>query len=188
MRLKKKCDQTEEQVVTPPTEVSELEPATTAPAEAELVPNEVQLQQEAQIADLENRLVRLHADFDNYRRRVLRDREEQTMQVEAALLREMLPVLDNFDRALSTLPEEGEAPWAEGVRLVHRQLTNVLTEQGLEIIDCQAQLFDPNLHQAVMRDESGEAEDGAILQELQRGYQYKGKLLRPSMVKVASRA
>ena len=180
----KKNDRTEEQLVTPPVEASEAEPISGADAEPGI--DQLRQLQEQQIADLENHLIRLHADFDNYRRRVMRDREEQTTQVEAAVLRCLLPVLDNFDRALSVFPEEGEMAWVEGVRLVQRQLTSVLNEQGLQAIDCQEQSFDPNLHEAVMRDESGEAEDGTILQELQRGYQYKGKVLRPSMVKVAS--
>lgn len=139
-----------------------------------------------QVAELENRLLRLHADFDNYRRRTLREREESGSQAEAAIVRGLLPVLDNFDRALAALPEGGEAAWVDGVRLVQRQLLDVLTQQGLQPIASLEQIFDPNLHEAVMRDESGDTPDGTILQELQRGYQFKGKLLRPSMVKVAS--
>jgi molecular chaperone GrpE len=139
-----------------------------------------------EIEDLENRLLRLHADFDNYRKRVLREREDTVTMAEAALLKGLLPVLDNFERALASLPE-AEAAWAEGIRLVHRQLQNFLGQQGLQPIACQDQQFDPNLHEAIMRDENSDAEDGVILQELQRGYQYKGKLLRPSLVKVASK-
>lgn len=145
-------------------------------------PEAVIEQQATQIAELEKQILRLHADFDNYRKRTLRDREEQITQAEAALLRAMLPVLDNFERALSALP--ADQAWAEGISLVHRQWMQVLAAQGLAVVDC-AGPFDPNVHEAVMRDESGDEPDGTILQELQRGYQYKGRLLRPSMVKVA---
>ncbi len=142
-------------------------------------------QREQLIAELEQRMIRLHADFDNYRKRTQREREEQAIWVEAELVRKLLPVLDNFERALEAMPEEQS--WAEGVKLVYRQLLDVLTQQGLTLTDC-GQPFDPNLHEAVMRDDSGTEPDGTILQELQRGYQYKGKLLRPSMVKVANRS
>lgn len=169
---------------TPEAEVAQAEQVAADSSQAESQPVEQLQRQAEQIAELENRLLRLHADFDNYRKRTLRDRDEQVTLAEMALLRSMLPVLDNFDRALAVLPQE-EAAWAEGVRLVHRQWLNVLAEQGLTAVDCLSQPFDPNLHEAVMRDESGEAEEGTILQELQRGYQYKSKLLRPSMVKVA---
>ncbi len=158
-----------------------VEPSSCAESAAD-GPEAVIEQQASQIAELERQNLRLHADFDNYRKRTLRDREEQITQAEAALLRGMLPVLDNFERALSALP--ADQAWAEGVRLVHRQWLQVLTAQGLAVVDC-AVPFDPNVHEAVMRDESGDQPDGTILQELQRGYQYKGKLLRPSMVKVA---
>ncbi|MGI6358093.1 MAG: nucleotide exchange factor GrpE [Bacillota bacterium] len=140
--------------------------------------------QEQMIAELEHRVLRLHADFDNYRKRTLREREEQATLAEAELLRKLLPVLDNFDRALEAMP--AGQPWAEGVKLVYKHWMDVLSQQGLEAIDCE-QPFDPNLHEAVMRDESGAKPDGTILQELQRGYQYKGKLLRPSMVVVANK-
>lgn len=186
MKQEKQSEAVEEQAAVEPAEAAVAEQPTEQPVE---LPEQDQVQQQAQqIAELENRLLRLHADFDNYRKRVMREREDMVSQAEAALVRSLLPVLDNFDRALSTLPESGEVAWAEGIRLVHRQLQNTLTQQGLEVIECAQQSFDPKLHEAVMRDDSGEAEDGTILQELQRGYQYQGRLLRPSMVKVASRA
>lgn len=137
--------------------------------------------------ELENRLLRLQADFDNFRKRTARERLEQAALAEAALVASLLPVLDNFDRALANLPEEAEVTWAEGVQLVHKQLLDVLGQHGLARIDCQ-QAFDPNVHEAVMREMCADDEaDGTILQELQPGYLYQGKLLRPSMVKVATK-
>lgn len=140
-----------------------------------------------QEAELENKLMRLHADFDNFRKRTARERLEQAILAEAAVVASLLPVLDNFDRALANLPQEGDASWATGVQLVHKQLLDVLGQQGLERIDCQ-QPFDPNIHEAVMREVCDNDEDeGTILQELQPGYLYQAKLLRPSMVKVATK-
>lgn len=140
-----------------------------------------------QEAELENRLLRLHAEFDNFRKRTARERLEQATLAEAELLAHLLPVLDNFDRALANLPQDADVSWAEGVQLVYKQLLDVLGQQGLERINCQ-QPFDPNIHEAVMREicDDDEAE-GTILQELQPGYLYQGKLLRPSMVKVATK-
>jgi molecular chaperone GrpE len=150
-------------------------------------PIEAEGNRSMQEQELENRLLRLQADFDNFRKRTARERLEQAAFVEAALVTHLLPVLDNFDRALANLPEAAEASWAEGVQLVHKQLLDVLEQQGLEHIDCR-QPFDPNVHEAVMRETCDDDEaDGTILQELQKGYSYKGKLLRPSMVKVATK-
>lgn len=136
--------------------------------------------------ELENRLLRLQADFDNFRKRTARERLEQAKLAEAALVTNLLPVLDNFDRALANLPQEADTSWAEGVQLVHKQLLDVLGQQGLERINC-AQPFDPNIHEAVMREAcTNDEAEGTILQELQSGYLYQGRLLRPSMVKVAT--
>lgn len=139
-------------------------------------------------SELKGQLLRLHADFDNFRKRTARERLEQAVAAEAALVSHLLPVLDNFDRALANLSEESEAaPWAAGVQLVHKQLLDVLGQQGLTRIDCQ-QPFDPNVHEAVMREPcTDDDSEGSILQELQPGYLYQGRLLRPSMVKVATR-
>ncbi|NLW17402.1 MAG: nucleotide exchange factor GrpE [Firmicutes bacterium] len=137
--------------------------------------------------ELEDRLLRLHAEFDNYRKRTARERAEQATIAQAALVSSLLPVLDNFERALANLPSEADTGWAEGVQLVHKQLLEVLSQQGLERIDCE-QPFDPNVHEAVMREACGEeVAEGTILQELQPGYLFQGRLLRPSMVKVATR-
>lgn len=139
-------------------------------------------------AELENRLLRLQAEFTNYRRRTERERLEQAVRAEASLVQTLLPVLDNFERALANLPAEADAAWIEGVRLVQKQLLDVLGQQGLERIDCE-QAFDPNIHEAVMRQACvDDVAEGTILQELQPGFLYQGKLLRPSMVKVATKS
>lgn len=139
-----------------------------------------------QEVELENRLLRLQADFDNFRKRTARERLEQATLAEAALVANLLPVLDNFERGLANLPQEADRSWVEGIQLVHKQLLDVLGQQGLERINCERP-FDPNIHEAVMRAACTDDEaEGTILQELQPGYLYQGRLLRPSMVKVAT--
>lgn len=139
-------------------------------------------------AELENRLLRLQAEFANYRRRTERERLEQAVRAEANFVDPLLPVLDNFERALASLPTEADVSWVQGVQLVYKQLLDVLGQQGLERINCE-QPFDPNIHEAVMREVCGDdVADGTILQELQPGFLYQGKLLRPSMVKVATKS
>jgi len=98
-------------------------------------------------------------------------------------VREILPVLDDFERALNV--ETADREYAKGVELIYGRLFDTLKKMGLETIETEGEMFDPNLHQAVERVESDEVEDQAILGEFQRGYSFKGRLLRPAMVKVA---
>ncbi len=170
---KKQDENVKEQAVEQPTEAAETE------AVAETAD-----EQNQQVDEMQQRLQRLQADFDNYRKRTIREKEDFATFAEAALIKGLLPVLDNFDRAVVNLPEN-EAAWADGIRMVQRQLLAALEQQGMSPIDSLGQPFDPNMHEAVMRDDQADAEDGTVLAELQKGYMYKGKLLRPSMVKVA---
>ena len=139
----------------------------------------------AQKADLEDRLLRARAEFENFRRRAERDRSDFIQFAAMDLVREILPVLDDFERARKAEPADKE--YAKGVELIYQRLFDVLKRSGLEPIAAEGKQFDPNLHEAMQRVETGEAEDQAILGELQRGYCFKGKLLRPSWVKVAVR-
>lgn len=140
---------------------------------------------QAELDEQKDRYLRLQADYDNYRRRTQKEKTELSMQVLQDFILELLPVVDNFDRAL--MAEGGdEGSIKTGVEMVHRQFMTILEQNGLALIDTtdDAQ-FDPNFHQAVMREENTEKPDGTILQELQKGYQVKGKTIRPSMVKVS---
>jgi molecular chaperone GrpE len=137
----------------------------------------------AEKADLQDRLLRNRAEFDNARRRSERERSEYVQFAALDLVREMLPVLDDFERALKV--ETADRHYAKGIELIYQRFFETLKKTGLEAIDTAGQRFDPNLHQAVERVETDEAEDQAILSEFQRGYNFKGKLLRPAMVKVA---
>jgi len=134
-------------------------------------------------ADLEDRLLRLRAEFDNFRRRSDRERSEFFQFASMELLRELLPVLDDFERALRH--ETADREYAKGVELIWQRLADSLKKLGLETIETAGLPFDPNLHQAVERVETEEADDQTILSEYQKGYRFKGKLLRPAMVKVA---
>jgi molecular chaperone GrpE len=139
----------------------------------------------AEKAESDDRLLRARAEFDNARRRFDRDRSEYLQFAAMDLAREVLPVLDDFERALKT--ETADREYAKGVELIYQRLSEILRRMGLEPIETAGKRFDPNQHQAVQRVETKDAEDQAILDEFQRGYNFKGKLLRPAMVRVAVR-
>jgi molecular chaperone GrpE len=136
-------------------------------------------------AEVEDRMLRARAEFDNARRRAERERSEFLQFAAMDLVKELLPVVDDFERALKV--ETADRNYAKGVELIYQRLVETLKKIGLEPIETAGQRFDPNLHQAIDRVETEEAEDMAILGEYQRGYNFKGKLLRPAMVKVAVR-
>lgn len=136
-------------------------------------------------AELHDRLLRRQADFDNFRKRAERDRSDFLQFAGMEFAREMLPILDDFDRALKV--ETADADYAKGVELIYARMYETLRKMGLEPMDTVGKTFDPNLHQAVDRVETDKAEDQTILGEFQKGYTFKGKLLRPAMVKVAVR-
>jgi len=164
---------------TNPLELAEGQPAQSAQVAAE------RDQLAAEKADLEDRLKRARAEFENARRRAERDRYDFLQFAAMDLVKEILPVLDDFERALGVETTDGE--YAKGVELIYGRLFETLRKMGLEAIETEGRMFDPNLHQAVERVETDEAEDQAILGEFQRGYNFKGRLLRPAMVKVAVR-
>jgi molecular chaperone GrpE len=136
-------------------------------------------------ADLQDRLVRARAEFENARKRVERERSDYLQFAAMDLVRDILPVLDDFERALKV--ETADREYARGVELIYQRLYESLKKLGLEPIETEGRKFDPNLHQAVERVEAEDAEDQAILGEFQRGYNFRGKLLRPAMVRVAVR-
>jgi molecular chaperone GrpE len=135
--------------------------------------------------EMKELLLRRQAEFDNFRKRTEKERAEYLQYAGMDMVRDMLPVLDDFDRALKT--ECASPDYAKGVEMIYSRMFENLKKMGLEPIVTAGTSFDPHLHQAVERVETTEAADGTILGEFQRGYFYKGKLLRPSMVKVAVR-
>ena len=137
----------------------------------------------AEKAELNDRLLRARAEFDNARRRSERERSEYLQFAAMDLVKDILPVLDDFERALKV--ETADREYAKGVELIYQRLYDSLKRVGLEQIETEGRQFDPNVHQAVERVHTDEAADQTVLGEFQRGYNFKGKLLRPAMVKVA---
>lgn len=131
-----------------------------------------------------NRLARLQADFENYRKRTLKEREDLAKFAGEQIIKAFLPILDNFDRALAY---KGDDPVKviEGVEMIHRQIHDVLSKEGLAPIPAVGEPFDPAKHEAVMQEETAEQPDNTVLEELQRGYFLKDRVIRPAMVKVA---
>ncbi|HEY2017639.1 MAG TPA: nucleotide exchange factor GrpE [Bryobacteraceae bacterium] len=173
----------------PDPNISEVSPDENLPAEtvegqlASVTAERDQLA--ADKAELAQRLLRTQADFDNARRRAERDRSDFLQFAAMDLVRDILPVLDDFERALKV--ETADRSYAKGIELIYQRLYEALRKMGLEPIETADKQFDPNLHQAVERVHTEEAPDQAILGEFQKGYNFKGKLLRPAMVKVAVR-
>ena len=139
---------------------------------------------EAELKEKSDRILRLQADFENFRRRTAKEKEELTAVITQNMLTDLLPLLDNFERAMTVEQTDIEA-FQKGVEMIFTQLREVMEKHGLEKIEAEGQVFDPNLHQAVMRVENPDVEDGVITQVLQQGYRAKGRVIRPSMVQVA---
>ena len=140
---------------------------------------------EADLAEKDAQMLRLRADFDNFRRRSAKEREELAAVVTQGILTDMLPLLDNFERALLAEGSDLDS-FRAGVSMIYKQMQEALAKNGLEVIDTKDKKFDPKFHQAVMRVQDPEKEDDTIEQELQKGYMAKGRVIRPSMVQVVS--
>jgi molecular chaperone GrpE len=137
---------------------------------------------------LEEDLLRVRADFENYRKREEKGRSEFARQATAGLVERLLPVIDNFKRALA-VPEDGEgheSSYRDGIRLIYKQLMEVMEAAGLESIECQGQPFDPNYHEAVALERTLEVEANIVLEELEPGYCFRKRLLKPARVRVSA--
>jgi molecular chaperone GrpE len=135
--------------------------------------------------ELYDRLLRKTAEFDNYRKRVERERREQADEKVVDLLQQLLQVVDDFDLALKVEAGEEAAAYRKGVELIHAKLHDLLRKHGVRPIDALGADFDPNVHQAVTHESSPEHREGEVIGELRRGYMLGDRLLRPAMVKVA---
>ena len=152
---------------------------------------ERELTLEEQVAALEaerdehlNDLKRVAAEFENYRKRVLRDQESLVARAHERLVKELLPVLDDLERALAAAEEHEEAKLEEGVRLVHRELADALEREGLAEIETTG-VFDPHVHEALLSQPSDEQE-GSVLEVVQKGYRLGDRVLRPARVVIAA--
>ena len=146
--------------------------------------NEKPSPEQKKIEDLEDRVKRQMAEFENFRKRTEKEKADSFDRGSREVFQKILPVIDNFERGLSQA-QEGDA-FADGMKMIYKQLTKILSDMGLEVIETEGKEFDPNLHNAVMHVEDEELGENIIAEELQRGYQYHGIVVRPSMVKVAN--
>lgn len=157
---------------------------------ADTAENEVDLQAElekltAEVKEKSDKALRLQADFENFRRRTSKEKDELAAVVTQGVMKDMLPLLDNFERAMAAETTDMEA-FQKGVEMIFTQFQEVLKKNGLEHIETEGKKFDPNFHQAVMRVQNDKLEDDDIAQELQKGYMVKGRVIRPSMVQVVA--
>lgn len=139
----------------------------------------------AKAAETEDKILRLRADFENFRRRTRQEKEELGNSVEAEFVKNLLPLIDNFERAMAADTTDVET-FKKGMIMIQKQLMDALKNKGLEPIETKDAKFDPNFHQAVMRVENPDLEDDTIAMEMQKGYMVKGKVIRPAMVQVVS--
>jgi molecular chaperone GrpE len=133
---------------------------------------------------VDDRLLRLAADFENYKKRAAREREEYVALANERLLKELLPVLDDLERALNAAEEHEEAQLEEGVRLVHRSLASLLARNGVEEIATDGK-FDPHVHEALLAQPAEDREQGDVLDVIQKGYKLGDRVVRPARVIVA---
>jgi molecular chaperone GrpE len=142
----------------------------------------------ADLQDLRQTLLRRQADFDNYRKRIEKERAEDSKRHTARVIEALIPIVDGFEHALAAHREAAYENYRKGFELIYKQLLDNLAKLGVERVEPVGQPFDPHLHQAVERTETDEAEDGTILQVYQPGYVFHGRVLRPAMVRVAVHA
>ena len=136
--------------------------------------------------ELTNTLIRRQADFENYRKRIEREREQERRRAVESLVERLLPVLDAFDRALAAPETLGQAEYRKGFELIQRQLWDALSKQGLVRIESTGKEFNPHFHHAIERVETTEHGEGMVIEELQPGYLFHERVLRPAMVRVAT--
>ena len=153
--------------------------ADTAKADAEMA------KLTADLEELRQTLLRRQADFDNYRKRIEKERFEESKRATARVIEGLIPVIDGFEHALAAHREAEYDNYRKGFELIYKQLLDSVTKLGVERIDPVGKSFDPHLHQAVDRAETTDHEDGTILQVFQPGYVFHGRVLRPAMVRVA---
>jgi molecular chaperone GrpE len=183
---KNKMEHTDEKTVEPA-----IKEEQTAVNEEEAVPDQVQLlhdknaELEKKLAEFENRYLRLQADFDNFRRRSRIEAEANEKYRAQKLIIDILPAVDNFERALVMEVDNDQAKsLKQGMEMVYRSLLDALSKEGLQQIEAVEKEFDPHLHQAVMQGNDEKFESNIVIEEFQKGYLLKDKVIRPSMVKV----
>lgn len=135
--------------------------------------------------ELYDRLLRKQADFENYRKRAEKEKREFQKYALSSFVLDLIPILDNFERALSHMDEELGTQYRRGIELIYRQLRDAMEKKGLRPVETEGRLFDPNFHEAIGRELHEDLPENTILEELQRGYFFHDRLLRPALVKVS---
>lgn len=175
----------------PKTRAEERAEAITTPSRSELLEQLQEAERELALARERadqnlNNWQRAAADFSNYRRRMDDERAATAQFANAILLSRLLAVLDDYDRALDNVPPDTHDAWVEGIRLVERKLRGLLESEGVTPIEAVGKLFDPNLHEAVVHEDTTEYPDNTVIDEVQRGYLLHDRVLRPALVRVAN--
>lgn len=153
-------------------------------SEVESEPNELDVLQKEKDEVFE-RLLRVQAEYDNFRRRTQKEKEADRKYRSQSLITDLLPIVDNFERALQMeVNDEAAKKFVDGIKMVYRQLSDALEKEGVEIIATEGEIFDPHLHQAVVQVEDDQYESNVVVEELQKGYKLKDRVIRPAMVKV----
>lgn len=160
-------------------------------SDAEIDPKLAELEAEVdmlkkQAEENQQRYLRAQADFDNFRRRTRAEKEQLTKYGSLDMLEKLLPVIDNFDRALGASQQNQDYDaLLKGLEMIHKQFNQILDEEDLKTIQAVGEPFNPEYHQAVMQVESDDHEEGIVVEEIQKGYMFKDKVIRPTMVKVS---
>ncbi|MCC5892973.1 nucleotide exchange factor GrpE [Exiguobacterium sp.] len=165
----------------------------TTDVESDEVSNAQNVEESSEGTDLQKEIealkaseLRIRADFDNFRRRTNEENAKRVKFASQTVVEKLIPLIDNFERAMQVEANSDDAKQIQaGVDMIHRQLLDVLNGENVEAIEAVGQPFDPNFHQAVMQEPSDEFESGIVTMELQKGYTMHGRVIRPSMVKVA---
>ncbi len=186
----KQQEQEKNEQETPNEEVTEedveiIEPEDVEEDELEEETGSREAELEKEVEEWKNRALRAQADLENVRRRAKAEKEEDAKYRVQPLAEELLPVMDNFERAMQTQPDnESTQSFIDGMAMVYNQFRTALEQQGVEEIPAQGEYFDPTIHQAVMQADEEGFESNQIVEEMQKGYRLKDRVLRPSMVKV----
>lgn len=183
MYKKKKTDQ--EPLAAEQEKVTETGEETAVEAEPEISPVSELDQLKAEVAQYKDNYLRATADFQNFKRRTEKEKSDIYKYAGEKLLVEVLPIVDNIDRAMSHVPEEEQGGLADGLRMIQKSLLDLLEKNGVEPIAAVGEAFDPELHHAVQMIPSDDHEPQQVIEEYQKGYKLNGKVIRHSMVKVA---
>ena len=139
-----------------------------------------------QVEQLQDQLLRQAAELENFKRRMNEERLRETKYRAQSVVTKIIPAIDSFERALAaTVEDESTATFLTGFKMIHSQLIEALTQEGVEVVESEGAPFDPTVHQAVMQEAVSDVESGIVLAELQKGYKLKDRVIRPAMVKVS---